>query len=144
MTQQRTMSSLKSVFKNRRNGRKTRRIAFLEYTRRFYHLGNRAIGPDEKTCLYEPTLTSPGCAIGQNVPESYGLYGLVAPVTDGVVWFKLPGWMRDLGSDFLQITQQLHDREPYWTATGLSEIGEEYYNDISHFINDISHFIYRS
>ena len=68
-----SLSTLKSIFKNRNNTIGVRKDAFLEYTMRFYTLHNRSVNGGY--CLYQG---DPGCAIGQHMDKEK------ARIADGV------------------------------------------------------------
>ena len=105
-----------------------RRKAFLEDIVGFYKLNNRAIIIDNvegPKCVYAPTQTSPGCAIGRCLPresEALNYTGLIGSyLSEGR---HLPDWMREMGVSFLQDMQSLHDNCSCWNESGLSEEGK--------------------
>ena len=61
-------------------------------------------------CIYTPSETSEGCAIGRLLPldlaERLGFDG----VSDDEVFYSLPIWLQDMGQDFLTALQICHDK----------------------------------
>lgn len=80
-------------------------------------------------CRYTPAhLNTKGCAIGRFLsPESAKVADECQDKTiRSIIKMRpelIPGWMRDLGVDFLGGIQSLHDTEIYWLTTGLSHTG---------------------
>ena len=109
-----------------------RRKAFLEYTMNSYNSGNRAVASDGKTCVYHPTETSPGCAIGQWLTDEEKS-GLAGNVYGAMKMGRIPKWMVEMGINFLSRVQQMHDFPPAWDETVLSRVGEKWKEAI---IND--------
>ena len=156
---QRSLSTLKSIFKNTRNSSTTRMHAMLEYTGRFYNSDNRAFRNDlnfsiDPGCVYSPTKTSPGCAIGQHLTtETAWLFdnankggvdssiptikAIVKkdPSLKPEVFAATPEWLRTLPVEFLAYIQSLHDGELNWDEGGLSEDGKAEYEYIVSQIN---------
>lgn len=138
----RSLSSLKGIIKNRRVNMKTRMIAWLEYTVRFYTLDNRAWCMDKQGCVYHPVPeVSPGCAIGQMLSrEMIDELGGTSPGIQYVLkWY--PGildmhdrWLLDFDPVFLQYLQKVHDaadnfniNTKLWSLRGWEVIGELLY-----------------
>lgn len=127
----RSMSSLAGIINNATLTPRTRALALLEHTARFYNSSNRAIS-EMGRCVYEPTETSPGCAIGKWCPELHGLEGEIA-----VVWRHVRrSWKgKMLTWRWLRPSQWLHDGKDYWTDTGLSTRGIKDYHSAAAKIN---------
>ena len=108
-----------------------------------------SVNPAERRCIsiygacsYSPSInhipTSEGCAIGRHLDgdvkikfdeSSYGSISMIAKYNKDA--FALaPQWMQDMDIDFLMDIQVLHDKSDYWNETGLTEMGEEYVNQI--------------
>ncbi len=108
---------------------KERQLAFLKFTVGFYNSNNRAERPhvdtasdDNCTCVYFPLKNSPGCAIGQHCPNAKELSGAARNCFD-----KLPDWMQEMGVEFLDEIQRLHDFGRNWDANGMSTDGARRY-----------------
>lgn len=120
---------------------KARRKAFIEDEASFYHSGNRAVmpyGDGKYRCVYTPTETSPGCAIGRHLDRDcviirenlIGSIGTFLQSYNAYLVNSTPLWMREMGSEFLQSCQTLHDEESFWDENGLSEAGKVRFNQI--------------
>ena len=120
---ERTLDELKTTFKSLETPLEDARRAFLEYTVRFYNLGNRAlIGMG---CVYESTLTSPGCAHGQHMTaDVLDAIDSGLGIVDNNVWDYLDVWHQRLGKEFCCDIQAFHDIEENWTESGLSDFGK--------------------
>lgn len=103
--------------------------AFLRDTIKHFNLNNRSTGSKAgiEGCLYSPTETSCGCAIGRHVlnkdlcktwDQSRLPFGIL--FSDGEF-----GQLAALGRKFLMQCQALHDLEANWTEQGLSARGWE-------------------
>ena len=109
-------------------------LAFLNETAAHFNLNNRSTTSNEG-CSYLPKEgVSEGCAIGRKIADKklcaeldeFGYIGSTADETSSArVFNKLPQELQDLGQDFLNVVQQLHDSEYNWTETGLSPVGVE-------------------
>jgi len=94
----------------------------------------------ESYCRKPRYKTSDGrcCAIGRHIPAELhpelldGSLGRLFNVTDRrkTLDYKnfLPERICLLGINFLNAVSCLHDRDQYWTKTGLSYLGQQYYN----------------
>ena len=101
------------------------RKKFLEDTIAFYSedVGRRAKGTN--TCKYK-TLDGRKCAIGRWIPESLYFPGLEGKdlISNDLVFGILPGEIKELGRNFLNDIQHLHDLDRFWTPFGLSTGGQ--------------------
>lgn len=101
----------------------------LQDTINFYTLENRAVDCFEK-CQY---LTEDGkkCAIGRYLKKGHEKELMECPKSVeaflNISAFAkiIPSWMKKIEPDFLKSIQVLHDKEEYWTETGLSKEGIE-------------------
>ena len=104
-----------------------RKRKFLEYTVNFYNLTNRRFDDREGVCKYNACETSPGCAIGRWPEKGSGFpFHMKGYIERESISSKLPAWMKEMGIDFLQSVQHLHDDESNWDSKGLSEQGVNY------------------
>lgn len=92
------------------------------------------------TCKYSPItlkkIGSDGCAIGRHldkelaieIDEYYGGNGNGSDITRVKEDFndRLPIWMQEMSTDFLERLQLLHDRDDYWNESGLTPSGQDY------------------
>lgn len=111
---------------------KEKQLAFLNETIAHYNSKNRCV--DLKLgCVYAPTQTSAGCAIGRHLPLelAQGFDQLAKDnqgCPDGIGWgvsadriySKLPESLKELGMTFLARMQSLHDNENNWDSDGLN------------------------
>jgi len=125
----RSLSVLKSVFKNERNSEHVRYLALMEYTAKFYNANNRALLPGYNTCQYNKTASSQGCAIGQHltgpVPQEHNTK-IITMLLNHCSWL-IPSWMYSLDKYFLMSVQKLHDIPQHWDAKGITPYGKRYF-----------------
>ena len=87
-------------------------------------------------CIYSPTESSPGCAVGRLIADKVlcdqldeeGYKGINTSIR--CVFDKLPLEIQDLGKRFLAELQRWHDNELNFTETGLSEQGRTRLDEI--------------
>jgi len=112
-----------------------RRLALIEETITHYTLKNRgeiktSIG---SKCIYSPTPTSEGCAIGRLIADKEvckAMDVLAGCVNDPKLESLLPTEIKELGVDFLLALQRLHDGEDNWSDNGLTLSGISTVNSI--------------
>ena len=99
---------------------------FLDEMVAHFNSTNRAFDEGQKTCRYEHRYNG-GCAIGRKVPEqlAHELRGIVSDC-----FSMLPPELQELGEDFLNSVQRLHDVAVCWNETGLSPAGQIRYEEI--------------
>lgn len=87
-------------------------------------INRRAFDRELEYCVYYPIEQSEGCAIGRCLPKelTMKMQGTIDYIIDNELC-NLPEWMTNLGADFLQKVQELHDRKHNWKETGLSKKG---------------------
>ena len=95
----------------------------LDYVTGYYNLSNRAV---ENGCCSYRTSDGRRCAIGLFWPEANYKF---KPFWDA--YRHLPKEVRQMGLDFLQYMQLLHDTPSHWTAEGLSANGAVYAKQIA-------------
>ncbi len=112
-----------------------RRKVFSEDLVNFYNANNRSFSTQKHSCFYAPAhAETPGCAIGRCLPVklarrldklNYGtsIHAVMNQAT-------LPTWLTEMGIDFLAACQNLHDDRKYWSETGLSVAGGQYYEGV--------------
>jgi hypothetical protein len=98
-----------------------RQIEILEWERNNRNINNRCYSIEEG-CTYSGEI---GCAVGRiiedkNLCEEFDGIG---SVEIDVVFYELPEEIQDLGLDFLQDLQDLHDSYLNWDQSGLSPNG---------------------
>jgi hypothetical protein len=104
-----------------------KQLAFLEDTAAFYNSGNRCLD-EHGSCMYYLEGKA-GCAIGRHVPDKDlcrkwdAKSDLGTGVTDDSIFDALPENLHELGQDFLNRVQDLHDSDSNWDCDGLSAIG---------------------
>lgn len=110
---------------------------FLLDTINHYNSLNRAIVPvsgelGAVSCVYHPTETSKGCAIGRHLPLKVSSNSNLqsASVNRDIVFNLLPKWMQNLGRTYLAYVQRLHDLPENWDEFGLSDSGKLRVNGI--------------
>jgi hypothetical protein len=65
-------------------------------------------------CQYKATETSEGCAIGRLLtPELAASLPQDSGVSSDNVFYSLPLWLKELGQDFLENLQDLHDQNDF-------------------------------
>lgn len=133
-------ASQTKVLKNIKDINK-RRLKFLELTASFYNSTNRAEKIDQynnrKYCVYESFGGTPGCAIGRWVSKDSDFdFSIISPVFASGIFNKLPMWMREMGKNFLQGIQLLHDHSNNWNKQGLTELGQKILEEIKVNINN--------
>lgn len=108
---------------------KNAQAAFLRETVKFYNSNNRATDGDSGGCVYHPTSSSPGCAIGRHQPNKELCVQWTMRAAEGYVkdiashYSGTLGALEVLGVDFLAHVQSLHDSSRYWTNYGISLSG---------------------
>lgn len=115
---------------------KTKRNFYLNDMISYFNSNTRCLLPvyritDNTDCRYERTETSEGCAIGRRLPLKTSIKldkGTNQAISNNLN--LVPDWMKELGGDFLQELQRLHDNSRNWNEKGLSTIGEECLSDI--------------
>jgi hypothetical protein len=119
-----------------------RRLAFANYIKRYYNTNNRSVmmgEGEDSSCIYSASENSPGCAIGQFLTKeaaakldgnspTYGM-NVQAVLTKDELKDCIPGWMEEMGSDFLNACQRLHDSPDNWDDNGLSARGEQWFEE---------------
>ena len=63
----------------------------------------------EGNCVYHPSNTSEGCAIGRYIDPEIARELPLASVRDLRVQWHLPIWLKDMGNNFLETLQECHD-----------------------------------
>lgn len=108
-----------------------RRLAFLEDEIEHYNLNNRS-QPEQScspsACTYYPAHSqTEGCAIGRWLERDNPIITnkMNGTVTNSSIFSRLPKWMQEMGGDFLEVVQLLHDRSSNWDEKGLSFSGRE-------------------
>lgn len=100
---------------------------FLLNTINHFNSTNR--GWNGTDCIYGPTETSKGCAIGRwlepevckTLDSVFAIQSIDAIIERDLV--PIPQWMLELSKTFLVDIQELHDEETYWNTQGLSDGG---------------------
>lgn len=108
-----------------------KRMELLQETADHYNRHNRCSA--NNSCCYSPKTIglegiSEGCAIGRKISKKLAkkLDSLdYSTVDDSTVFDRLPQKLRELGTEFLQALQSLHDYDGYWDESGLSEYGRK-------------------
>lgn len=107
------------------DGLSSKRLEFLTETVNFYNSENRSVD-----MLYYDQYGN-GCAIGRMLPVDLAAsLPSHSNVCDSVVFNVLPDEMQELGREFLQKIQFLHDDHRHWNKSGLTWIGEDYVKSI--------------
>lgn len=111
---------------------KQKRKEFLDDTWQYYaeDISRRAVegiigNVAKSSCKYK---TSDGrkCSIGRHIPDD--VYDPIIEgnsIIGGMVTKRIPSNILELGIEFLQEIQQLHDCDDNWYKLGLSSLGEE-------------------
>lgn len=89
-------------------------------------------------CVYSPESidnpNSEGCAVGRLLTNELKLkldnIGIIGTIGVSEIFHYLPEDIRAYGLGLLESLQALHDRDPNWTATGISDEGEEFVKKI--------------
>lgn len=110
---------------------KEQMLKMLEDTANHYNSNNRAM-KDNGQCMY---LAPNGnkCAVGRYLNEEHKDYKAALRFNFGVgkLLKRFPNILTvDVPISFLSSLQDLHDRGSNWNEKGLSEKGEEYYQEI--------------
>lgn len=118
---------------------KQKQLAFLDETIDFYDSNNRSVKNSkdffncDNVCVYSPTETSPGCAIGRHIEDKALLVKwdvINLPINSDKLTDEIPQHLFDLGVDFLRQVQRLHDDKVLWNEEGLSPRGKAEYERI--------------
>lgn len=113
------------------------KVLLLE-TASFYNKHNRAT---TNGCVYHPTITSVGCAIGRCLERKSILLEDEIEVRHSSTDYKwmlecypneIPDWLKEMDREFLSDIQKLHDNIDCWESTGLSSFGQEAVDRIMH------------
>ena len=86
-------------------------------------------------CVYCPTETSPGCAIGRHVEDKEFLAQNEGTSVHGLFDVLPDRDLKELGRNFLQRVQRIHDAHEYWDETGLTELGKKGVREVIKLIN---------
>lgn len=113
------------------------RLEVLEETAKHYNSTNRSQDPESGRCSYFPPddVESDGCAIGRLIEDK----SLCVDFEDDSlqdIFYKLPEWLQELGMEFLDDLQGLHDVKEHWDEKGLTERGKERYESIKKKVTD--------
>ena len=103
----------------------------LVSTVKFYTSENRGYNIEKGLCEYQANPNSPGCAIGRFLPkdvskifDEYDLPGITTILENSDLCSRIPQWLLDLNSGFLNAVQKLHDETLNWNITGISDQGK--------------------
>lgn len=99
---------------------KEKRLAFLEELCGHFNSINRAVNPKTYLCQYSHKFNG-GCAIGRKLSAKVAEH-LVGSVVD--CFTMLPEEMQELGCNFLNFCQYMHDQKFFWNENGLSDRGQ--------------------
>lgn len=112
-----------------------RQLAFLEETAKFYNLSTRCVDADGKCKYYVEGKA--GCALGRHIPDKdlcRKLDNWNGNTSVGVscddAFELMPDNLRELGQDFLEQVQSMHDVITNWVSDGLSPEGTQVFNRI--------------
>lgn len=126
-------------YKDRTLDIEVRKASYLAKVIKTFNSENRATedqrnncGAEWTSCVYYPTETSNGCAIGMDLSSS--LHAKIkaeqynASASTLVIDFRedIPRWMDDFDGEFLNALQRLHDGKHYWDKSGLSTSGKRW------------------
>lgn len=97
--------------------------------------------PDFMGCVYSPTSSSPGCAIGRHIEDKTLCKKWdEKSVPVQFIFDDLPINLKELGKHFLRLVQALHDNKENWNEAGLTELGKNKIDNIKTLIeNDSFH-----
>ena len=106
---------------------KAKQSAFLEETCSYYNSTTRNTN-DKGYCKYYPAHDkTEGCAIGRKIADKDLCKKLDSISFNGIfrdeIFNKLPYNLKELGKNFLDYIQNLHDKPLNWDENGLSEEG---------------------
>ena len=108
-----------------------KRRAFVEETAAHYNSKNRSMNTKNGACMYSPAHAgTEGCAIGRKVADknlcrTFDEQYCNSAVSATSVFTQLPPELQELGVDFLDEVQLLHDETYYWCEGGLNASGRE-------------------
>ena len=98
----------------------------LQWERDNRNSNNRSVDANTKGCTYSGEI---GCAVGRLVEDKDLCSRLDNSALSGVcrteVFNQLPENVKELGQEFLQDLQKLHDNYQYWNENGLSDSGNK-------------------
>jgi len=105
-----------------------RRLEILKWEKENRTSQNRAINNNSLACLYSGEI---GCGVGRLIEDKdlcarLDSLGNGAGVCNYSVFEQLPDNVKELGQEFLQDLQKLHDGGHYWTPVGLSDDGDDF------------------
>ncbi len=109
---------------------KEKQLSILNDTISHYNSNNRSY--INGSCVYYPTENSEGCAVGRLVKDKELCKALGTSSVNNI-FSSLPDDIKELGHDFLNDLQQLHDNKDNWDGHGLSEKGK---NAVERLIHD--------
>lgn len=106
-----------------------RRLEILDWEKNNRNLNNRSTeGEGTVRCMYSGPI---GCAVGRLIDDKELCAELDADddgaVYEPYVFAQLPYHIKELGQDFLNDLQNLHDNSQAWNENGLSSRGKELY-----------------
>lgn len=116
-----------------------KQLKVLQETKEYYEQdtqGRRCT--DGEICMYNPSSigkqeTSEGCAIGRlltpELKEQFDTDFRGGGVSSDKIFNSLPQDIRELGQGFLTRLQDFHDTEHYWNADGLTNVGNDVYEE---------------
>lgn len=98
---------------------KKRQVFFEDFISHYNSTNRGIIG--ENNCSY-----SAGCAIGRVIDHELAMRLDVEHGNPSVrkIFLLLPMELQELGKDFLQEIQEMHDSSGYWSKNGLSQSGK--------------------
>ena len=76
-------------------------------------LDRRCVDPEKGNCMYIPSETSEGCAIGRLLPIDIAQSLPNTTVENIIVFDLLPEWMKAFDIKFLSALQECHDRKAF-------------------------------
>ena len=118
---------------------KERRKEILQWERDNRNSNNRSVDAKTKGCIYSGEIGCAakgciysgeiGCAVGRLIEDKDLCSRLDNSALSGVcrteVFNQLPENVKELGQEFLQDLQKLHDNYQYWNENGLSDSGNK-------------------
>lgn len=108
-----------------------KRLEFIKEGVKFYSedTSRRAFDPIEEICKYRQGDNK--CMIGRHIPDDKYNENLEGHNIDDIVLRFLPKNIVELGIDFLEYCQSLHDTHIYWNKRkGLTKLGKKGYQYI--------------
>lgn len=78
----------------------------------------------EDKCVYHPSNTSDGCAIGRYIDPEIACNLPSARVGNAQVLEVTPVWLKDMGVDFLEALQHAHDSRRIFSEKGIKKLRE--------------------